>query len=623
MSFKKLGYGFADNLGFGRKKLPKFFETEKEDWLVKGRRRLIFLDFLLGAVFLLLLVRLIDLQILKGDYHRQLSEGNRVRQETLPAPRGIIYDRYGQALVRNVPGYKIRNPAFAPPSGATAGRQESGLTPRLGSRGIGNQEYQRISREEALEIEAKGGSEAASLEIGILREYLYPEELAHVLGYLGQRETPELDYKLGDLIGRSGLEEKYEKNLRGKEGGKLWEVDSQGQKVRTLGEIAPESGQNLTLTLDLNLQKVAYQALGETQGAYSQAASDGRGAVVAQNPKTGEILVLVSRPSFNPNLFTSLPQEKEIQKILTDEINRPLFNRAISGLYPPGSTFKIITAAAALETGKINAKTQIEDLGEIVIGPYRFPNWYFIQYGKKEVILDIVGALKRSNDIFFYKTAEWVGEKVLGEWAKKFGLGQILGIDLPAESPGFIPTPGWKEKRIGEPWFLGDTYHLGIGQGYILTTPLQVNAWTAVIANGGTLYQPYLVKSPAFVQPSGDSAGKQNFLKKETGELIREGMRQACAPGGTGWPLFNFKVKNSRLAGDEGFVEIPVACKTGTAEYGDPQGKTHAWFSVFAPVGDPEIVVTVLVEGGGEGANVAAPVAKKVLEEYFQNQRAR
>lgn len=569
----KLGYGFGDNIGFSKVK-PK---VKKESFseaspLTYLNLRLGVFYFPLVILFAILLGRLFYLQVVEGERYRLISKENRVRVKTLPAPRGIIFDRKGEILVRNTPGYRLK---------------------------IGN-EFKAISHDEALQIEAKEGTEAANLEVDILREYLYPKTLAHVLGYtseVNQNElsaSGELDYELGEKIGRTGIEKEYDKILRGKKGREFLEVDAQEKKLDILGEVPPQSGQNLTLTIDLDLQKKAAEALGEVTGA-----------VVVLNPQNGEILALVSHPSFNPNLFTQGGNPEEIENLFADEEKKPLFNRAISGLYPPGSTFKIVTAAAGLESGKINPQTQIEDVGEIVIGPYRFPNWYLTQYGKTEGVLDLVRAIARSNDIFFYKVAEWVGEKELGEWAKKFGLGQRLGIDLEGESEGLIPTPSWKESQIGEKWYLGDTYHIGIGQGYILTTPLQVSAWTSVIANGGSLYKPHLVKNSASAKASAD---KQGFLKKETVELIREGMRQACSEGGTGWPLFNFKV------GDK---EIQTACKTGTAEYGDPKGKTHAWFTVFAPIENPELVITVLVEGGGEGSSVAAPIAKKILEEWF------
>lgn len=524
--------------------------------------------------FWLLLWRLFDLTILRGGYYRGLSEGNRIAEKNIRAPRGIIYDRKGQVLARNAPVFRWQ---------------------------MADGRWQIVSREEALEIEAKGGTEAALLETDLTRVYPWGGLFAHVLGYTREVTQEEIqssklqvpNYKMGDRVGRTGAEEQYEEILRGADGKELIEVDARGQKIKVLGKIEPKPGKDLTLSLDLDLQKVAAEALKESTGA-----------VLVSNPATGEILTLYSSPSFDPNILD--------EKVLADPA-KPMFNRAISGLYPPGSIFKIVTATAGLETGKIDKDTKVEDVGEIVIGPYKFPNWYWIQYGRKEGVLDIVGAIKRSNDIFFYKVGEWVGIENLAAWAEKFGVGRVLGIDLQSEAAGVMPTPEWRKKVRGEDWFLGDTYHVAIGQGDIQVTPLQMNFWTGVIANGGRLCQPRLTKintnttnNPILPMTQCKDIG----IKKETIELIREGMRQACSPGGTGWPLFNFKVPSSNK-------EIPVACKTGTAEYGDPKGRTHAWFTVFAPIEEPEIVVTVLVEGGGEGSNVAAPIAKKILEEWF------
>lgn len=615
----KLGYGFPDNIGFSKKRprAKSGIYNGEENLSAKALNfRLSLFYFLLIALPLILIVRLVNLQIIAGNKYRSVSDENRIRVKTLPAPRGVITDRKGELLVRNIPGYRLK---------VTDPGCLKDCLPY----------FKPISREEALQIEAKGGIEAANLEVDILREYLYPQVLAHILGYTSEISQEELknksgdgSYELGDNVGRFGIEKEYEETIKGVKGRQFIEVDAQEKKLGVFKEISSQPGQNLTLSIDLGLQKIAHEALGGATGV-----------VIASDPNSGEVLALVSHPSFDPNVFSLAKNQEQITNLLTDEKTRPLFNRAIAGLYPPGSTFKIVTAAAGLETGKINAETQIEDTGEIVIGPYRFPNWYLIQYGKTEGILDIVRAIARSNDIFFYKTAEWVGEKNLGEWAKKFGLGQKLGIDLEGEGEGLIPTDAWKQENIGEKWYLGDTYHFGIGQGYLLVTPLQMNFWTSVIANGGTLYKPRLVRNTTKTRvelatlASRDKPINTNFMKKETIDLIREGMKGACATGGTGWPLFKFKVNNEKLKIDgqnfllpeeatvsgkpDGWVQIPVACKTGTAEYGDSKGKTHAWFTAFAPVENPQIAVTVLVEGGGEGSNVAAPIAKKILEEWF------
>lgn len=520
--------------------------------------------------FLLLFGRIFQLTVVQGERHRQLSEGQRVRLKKLPAPRGIIFDRNGKPLVRNVPVYKRCSQATSHCS--------------------------LITREEAIELGVQGKD--AELEIGVGRQYLYSEAMAHLLGYLGEVSPDEISvpsenfsdfcdsgkhsgYKLGDLVGRTGIEQQYDCLLRGKDGGELLEVDTHGVTVRKIGQREPVIGHDLTLSIDSDLQKVAFQAL-----------AGRRGAVVASHPQTGEILVLVSSPSFNP---------QDPSLVLTDP-EEPLFNRAISGAYPPGSTYKIVTAAAGLEEGKINSQTEIEDPGEIVIGQYRYANWYFTQYGKTEGVIDLVRAIKRSTDTFFYKVGEFVGATKLVEWGKAFGLGRVLGIDIPGEISGFLPDP-----TKGD-WFLGNTYHLAIGQGNLGLTPLQVNTMTSTIASGGKLCQPKLLQSPT---TDSQALNCQDLkLRPETIKLISEGMQEACSPGGTAFPLFDFSPQ--------------VACKTGTAEFGDPKGRTHAWLTAFvlpdealAKAGAGPIVVTALVEAGGEGSSIAAPIVKKVLEEYF------
>jgi len=414
------------------------------------------------------------------------------------------------------------------------------------------------------------------------RTYLYSESTAHVVGYMNELTPLELasefyslrGYRMGDQIGRVGAEDVFEDTLRGRDGKELVEVDATGNILRTIGRDPELAGESVTLSLDARLSQAVERAFPK----------DKKGAVIVTKPATGEILALYSEDTSGSDI--------------------PSFNRAIGGVYPPGSTFKLVTALAALEENVMTSTTVVEDTGVITLGQFSFPNWYFKQYGKTEGMVDIVKALQRSNDIFFYKVGEWLGITKLGVWAKAVGIGKPLGIELPGEASGLMPDPKWKNDHFQTPqdlearsneWYLGDTYHVSIGQGYLLTTPLQVNAWTNVIANGGSLCRPTIRK--------GQKSCKDLKIKKETIDLITAGMKKACEVGGTGWPLFGFKTS--------------VACKTGTAEFGDPQNKTHAWFIAFAPISDPEISVTVLVEGAGEGSDVAAPVAKKIFEEWF------
>lgn len=548
--------------------------------------------FALLTLFLIIFFKLFYLEIVRFDYYKTLSEGNRIKTEVTRAERGIIFDRNGKALVRNLPEFIQTNGNF----------------------------ITFIDKQQALSLIAQG--KGGNLETDIQREYLYKDDFSHVLGYTGQISKDELlmkdfqDYNSGDFIGKSGLEKKYQQILGGHDGKKLYEIDARGNVVRFLGSQEAIPGDNLYTTLDLNLQLWASSAMSGVQ----------KGALIISDPNNGGILALVSKPSFDPNLFThsknytATSRYKNVEEILQDNQNQPLLNRAIGGVYPPGSTFKLIVASSALELGTINKDTKFEDTGILRVGSFSFANWYYTSYGRTEGFLDVVGALRRSNDIFFYKTAENTGVDKISEFAKKFDLGKKLGIDLEGEETGIVPSTSWKKENIGDQWYLGDTYHFGIGQGYLLTTPLQVNFWTSVFANGGTLYKPHLIKGEKEVL-------NKNFISSENINLIREGMMQSCSTGGVAWPFFDFKVKNSNLkidgldytqASSDGakFVKVAVGCKTGTAET-TPNQNPHAWITVFAPFYHPELVVTVLVENGGEGSNIAAPIAKKILEEYF------
>ncbi len=546
-----------------------------------------------GILFIglgLLLSRLFLLTVIQGNRFRQLAQGNRLQEQKIYAPRGIIYDRKGVPLVRNIPAF--------------------------------------VLPDKQIFFENPPATQSVQIQEIAVRDYVFKDLFAHVLGYTAEVSAEELGkLVLGDLVGKMGIEKNYDETLRGVDGKLLFEVDALGQKIRTLGKVEAKTGKNLTLTLDSDLQKAAQEAI-----------VGKKGAIVVSDSKTGEILALYSSPSFDPNLFI---RGENIQKMFGDP-DQPLFDRAITGTYPPGSTFKIITSVAALESGTINMETKIEDTGILKVGEFSFGNWYFNQYGKKEGWLNIVGAIKRSNDIFFYTIGEKTGIETIAGWAKKMGLGKKTGIDLDGEAEGLMPDPQWRKKERGEDWYLGNTYHIAIGQGDILSTPLQVNTWTNVIANGGKLCRPRLTKDQRSKIKDQNELCRDLEIKKETIELIREGMKEACSVGGTGYPLFDFKVPASAAKRDEQsakiktdnvdffeakestvsakpYIGIPVACKTGTAEYGDlKNNKTHAWFTVFAPVYNPQISVTVLVEGGGEGSTVAAPIAKKILEEWFK-----
>lgn len=536
---------------------------------------IVFMSLFFGRIF--------HLQIARGKENLELADSNRIQIKTIHAPRGVIYDRNGKILASNSPGFRVLNAS-----------------------GPGKAVY--ISREEALKLEVTNGPGLAGLEIDSLRKYPHSYKSSHILGYLSEitgeelKQEKYLNYKLGDKIGRGGVEEAYEKTLKGIDGGEIIEVDASGRKLRSLRKKEATPGQNLRLTVDIDLQQVVYDKL---LGAVKKAGSC-CGAAIVTDPNTGEILSLVSIPSYDPD---------NLSEALT-ATNSPLLNRAIAGVYPPGSTFKIASGLAGLESGKITPDTKFEDTGVMSIGPYTFANWYFIQYGRKEEgLIDLSRALKRSNDIFFYQLGAIIGEKAITDEAKQLGFGKKIGIDILGEETGLVPDPQWKQKNIGEIWFPGDTLHMVIGQGFLLTTPLQISNLISFVASNGKQFPPHLGLT---IEDAKKGVVKQFRYDPINGQvnpqylsLIKKGLEEVTKDGGTAWPFFPFP--------------IPTAGKTGTAEFGDPKNeqgsigryKTHAWYTAYAPVENPKITTTVLIEAGGEGSSVASPVVKEIFRWYF------
>lgn len=502
-------------------------------------------------LIIILFLRLFQLTIVKGGYYRNLSEQNRIREITIEAPRGEIVDRKGFIIAKNLP-----------PNISIEANQEL------------LKNNQRISSQ---------------------RIYQSPEAISSLIGYRQIADNNDLKndrcqykLKLGDRTGKKGIEKSFDCQLRGQPGKKLIEIDAKGKYLRTINVIPPQPGDKIQLSLDLDLQKKSYEII-----------KGKKAAIVAINPKTGEILASVSTPGFNSQDFED-QINPNIKKYLIDKDN-PLFNRVTEGTYPPGSLFKLVVATAGLEEKAVDEKTQIEDTGTIKAGPLTFGNWYFLQYGKTEGMVDIIKAIKRSNDIFFYKVGEKTGEDKIKKWADIFGLGKHTGIGID-EVEGTIPSSFWKKEVLKENWYLGDTYNLSIGQGYVETTPLQTVLVTAAFANNGYLCQPQLLKVQSVKIK--DQKCKKLPISQKTLALIREGMKQTCSIGGTGWPLFDFKIQ--------------TGCKTGTAESHAKSGMPHAWITVFAPFDNPEIALTVLVEEGGQGSDVAGPIAKEILKAYFE-----
>lgn len=534
-----------------------------------------FIFYLITFVILLIfLARIFQLTVIAGSKNRELSENNRIKLLEREAKRGIIYDRFGKALAQSRVVYLL---------------EKDGKTTEITA-----DQVKELEQEGLASVNFEG--QLGKIRQEVRRGFVLGEAGAHILGYTSEVQKGDLskfaNISMTQSVGRLGLEQTYNEFLTGVVGKKLVEVDTFGKNVSILDEEESTIGRNLYTTIDGEMQKVAYEALAQQANLVGTK----KGAVIVQNPNTGEVLALASAPSFDP---------EDIGKSVAD-LEKPFFNRATQGSYPPGSVFKIVSALAGLESGQIDENTQIEDVGEFELGGVKFSNWFYNQYGKTDGVIKIKKAIARSNDIFFYRIAQRMGLETLREMSKKFGFGQKTGIDLPNEAVGLVPDEIWKQSAFGENWYLGDTLHLGIGQGFMLTSPVQINSMTAYVATG-KLTKPFLVSSIGSDDQElirfGEKVLADNLASSENLNIVRAGMKDACKPGGTGAPFFN--------------ASYDVGCKTGTAE--KELGNPHAWFTLYAPFDNPQISVAVLVEDGGEGSSVAAPVAKKIVDWWMAN----
>jgi penicillin-binding protein 2 len=443
------------------------------------------------------------------------------------------------------------------------------------------------------------------------RNYLAEDfGLASFLGYLGKigpeewSDFKEQNYQLIERVGKSGLEKAYEKDLRGSPGEKKIEVDAKGNIKKVISDEAPQKGANLVLGIDADLNRVLAVSLCRMAASYG-----GKAAAVALNPQNGEILAYVSCPLFDNNIFSDTKTNSAKINALLEDGRQPLFNRPAQGEYPAGSVFKLVVAAAGLQQKIITPLTTFLSNGGLRIGEWFFPDWKAGGHGTT----NITKAIAESVNTFFYYVGggfdKFVGlgvDKIV-EYAKKFHFSQKLGIDLPGERDGFLPSRDWKFQTKGEEWYIGDTYHLSIGQGDLVVTPLQIASMTAFFANGGTLYQPHLVKE--FLLDRGEKKEikatvlENNIIDSENVAIVRQGMRQAVTGG------------SARILAS---LPVTAAAKTGTAQVGGNKNP-HAWFTSFAPFDNPEITLTILIENGVEGSATAAPVAREVLQFYFSN----
>ncbi|GAX34951.1 penicillin-binding protein 2 [Nodularia sp. NIES-3585] len=552
-------------------------------------------------------VRLAYLQIVEGAKHRSRAEANRVRIIPKQPERGNIFDRHGQLLAST---RYPRSVYLWPMAHTKAGWSVVGsllekildipkaeLEKQLQAAGPNSSSLIRIARdlnEAQITALKEYQNELKDVEIHTEAVRYYPrgKELAHVLGYTREltpeqlKQRQESGYRLGDVIGQMGSEKAYENILRGEWGGQQVEVDGAGRPIRVLGEKQAKPGNDLNLTIDLNLQMAANKALGKYNGA-----------IVAIDPKNGGVLAMVSRPTFDPNIFS---KQKLTQKDweTVQGADHPLVNRALSA-FPPASTFKIVTTAAGLESGKFAPNTVLQTYGSLTIGGTRFGEWNHAGFGP----LGFVGAMQWSSDTFFYQVARAVGGPTLIAWTRKFGFGEKTGFEFDSEETrGLVPDEEWKRKTWKMPWTVGDSINMSIGQGALLATPLQVAVMFAVPANGGYRVQPHLLKD----NEEARSWREPVKMKPTTLKIIQDGLRKVITEG-TGRVLDTPTLP-------------PVAGKTGTAEaWQRGVKKNHAWFGAYAPVDQPEILIVAFTEhSGGGGGSLAGPMILEIMEDYFQ-----
>lgn len=578
-----------------------------------GRFR--YLYWILIGIFVILICRLVYLQLVAGDYYHSLAEGNRLRAIPIAAMRGIMYDRNGQILVGSRPSFMV---TYVPTKDSMTDAELKELSQLI------NQPEDKL-REKIQKVksayvptvlatdltqdivtkieERRNELPGISVDVQPIRYYPYNEMAAQIFGYVGQIDEEDMKRLEGQegvsnitQIGRAGLESYYDDILRGKDGGRQVEVDAAGSPVKEMERKNPVAGHNIHLTIDLNLQQAAEDAM-------NKQIANGIGthgiAAVAIDPNTGAVLAMASRPAFNPNWFTRGITAKEWAQI-NDNPYHPMENRAIAGEYPPGSTFKLITGSAALELKKVTPDEMIFDSGRHWLVDMRNAG------GEALGWINFTEALSKSDNVYFYEMGRRVGIEKLAEYARMFGMGKKTGIALRGEASGLVASEEYKKKNFGQDWYLGDTFNSAIGQGFQLVTPLQAAMIVSEVANGGIQYRPFIVNRIDNL----DGTPYKIFAPEQIGtlsvsrstlDLVREGMRNVTEEGTAG----------SLFAG----FPIQVAGKTGTAEnFG---GVDHGWFVAYAPYDHPRIVIAVLVEQGGYGGVASGPIVKMMLEEYF------
>ena len=573
------------------------------------------------VLFAVLLGRMVYLQLWRGDYYAKQSDGNRLRQSRILAPRGIIYDSEGKELVNNLPGYAVvlqKQSSYKPETlqrlsnllqmpveeiNAKIKASENFYEPIMLKNNLDQQMVTKIEEQRRYMPEVM-------LSVQPIRNYPYHELAVHALGYVGEVSSYEIEQGLfknisqGSLVGKGGLEKTYDKYLRGEDGAFMEEVDVAGNVVKHYDSVQPIPGKNLKLTIDYEQQK-ELETFTDKHLAFLRSSGIAPGAraaaVVAIDPRNGAVIAMVSRPVYDPNWFVHGISSKNWNSINNDP-NYPMNNKVISGEYPPGSTFKIVTGSAAFELKKVGLNEPIFDGGFHPMVPT-------MGNAGGEVLgwLTFIKALAMSDNVYFYELGYRVGIDNIEKYAHIFGFGERTGIDLEGESKGLVASKKVKREIWDEDWRLGDTFNAAIGQGFNLTTPIQLSVMLSIVANGGTKYQPYLVDSiinsdgSLFEKPK-RAEGKHIDVSQQTIDYIRMGMSATTQEGGTA----------SYFAG----LPKPIAGKTGTAE--NSHGRDHGLFVAYGPVDDPELVVVCIVEQGGFGSVAAGPIVYKAFEEFFQ-----
>jgi penicillin-binding protein 2 len=609
--------------------MDRYLKTADPDWY---KQRITGVIICALAAFVMLIIRLIYLQVFMGDEFRRLSLNNSIRLQNIDPPRGWIYDRKGDLLVDNRPSFDVNiTPKDAAPLQRTLEKLSQHLQTPEGlllsqikqTRGASAYQprllKQDVGRDTLAAIEVnKYDLPGVSVDVNLRRHYIHERMASHLIGYLSEISPAELksgsypDCRSGDLIGKFGVEKSYENLLRGKRGGRQVEVSANGLVMRILKTVDAEAGNNVYLTIDQQLQHRTEVLL---EGVV--------GAAVAIEPDTGRILALVSSPSFDQNSFVGGITHEQWDSLISNPF-RPMSNRAIQGEYPPGSTYKIITALAGLQEGVIDAQTTLNCPGYYRYGNRVYRCWKKGGHGK----VNILKAVEESCDVFFYQVGERLGVDRLAWYAKAFGLGSPTGISLGQEAHGLIPTAAWKERRTGIPWQKGETLSVAIGQGFNLATPLQMAVVAAAVGNGGNRYQPMILDR---IQSADGKIIKKN-VPRLTGKLPISPVNLGLVKKGL-WKVVNGE--NGTARGSH-LADIDMSGKTGTsqvisskedetlAEEDIPiHQRAHAWFVAYAPSEQPTIAVAVVVEHGEHGSGAAAPIAREMIKTYLRKPMVR